>query len=827
MNSRLNLMKSLIPLKNLRKNSSRRFMSANFKRGCQKAKWYINRMSVMSFDEINNRFIVFFKQKVSKAKIRLFEKQFSDNNFLDSLRFFEEYKKKRGKNKNESYIKVAKEQLNSIVLQKCNKVFPASIESKNEIVELFKKNYPQKVNNTIKYANQICEHYFDFLGSGKTYLGEEINWHMSFENGKTWQMKYWGDIDYRLTEDMGDIKMPWELSRHQYFFSLGKAYWLTGKEKYAEEFVAQITHWIDNNPKEIGINWIVKLDMAIRMISWAWAFRFFMNAPSFNEDIKWKVLKSIYLQTEHISQYLSFGSSATNHIIGQAAGLFIVGTVFSEFDKSQEWVDKGFNILESELFKQVHEDGVGGEQSTSYLSFILDFYFQALIVGRRTRCKFSKKALNRIEKMCEFLMHLKGGIGTIPNIGDGDEGKGFKVDNNEFQDYESNLSIGAVIFNRPEMKAVISSFGEKAFWLLGKDGLKRYEQLSDCKYIPSTIDFPKGGYFLMSSNGKPKGSMLVDTGPIGYPPSMAHGHADILSFVLSINDLIIIDDPGTFSYLGFSDTRQYFKGTSSHNTIVVDDKSQSEYKNSFVWGKAPKVSIIRKISNKHYDLIDVSHNGYARLTDPVIIRRIIFFLKPSIWIISDLIESKNQHKYELFFHLHPMTALQKDKQGFLLTRTNKQKQSLLAIMLAEETENGKMLFNISVQNAKCWYSERYGKKVPSNIISFKRIAKENCQFNTVLLGEENIGKNCQVYKTHPEAVSILMSGEIVQFYYYNYGDNSKRVEFNDVQFDGKLLYLEKNKAGKTTKIVGSNINFLRVGSKVIHNSHQEEVILGW
>ncbi len=792
-----------------------------------KIKWYLNRLSVMSFDEINDRFIVLFKQKVSKYRIRLFEKQFSDENFMDCLKLSENYKKKRVKNKTENYIKDTKEQLNRYVLKKGYKVFPASMESTIENVELFKKNYPQEANHTIIYADQICEHYFDFLGSGKTYLGEKINWHMSFENGKTWQMKYWGDIDYRFTEDMGDIKIPWELSRHQYFFSLGKAYWLTGKEKYAEEFVTQITHWIDNNPKEVGINWIVKLDMAIRMISWAWAFRFFMNSASFNEDIKWKILKSIYLQTEHISQYLSFGSSATNHIIGQAAGLFIVGTVFSEFDKSQEWIDKGFSILETELFKQVHEDGVGAEQSTSYLSFILDFYFQALIIGRRTGYGFSKKALNRIEKMCEFLMHLKGAMGTIPNIGDGDEGKGFKVDNNKVQDCESNLSIGAVMFNRPDMKAVISKFGEKAFWLLGKDGLKRYDQLSDCKYFPSTIDFPKGGYFLMSSNGKPKGSMLVDTGPIGYPPSMAHGHADILSFVLSINDLIIIDDPGTFSYLGFSDMRQYFKGTSSHNTTVVDGKNQSEYKNSFVWGKAPKVSIINKISNKHYDLIDANHNGYSRLTDPVIIRRIIFFLKPSVWIFTDLIESKKKHKYELLFHLHPRVTLQKRKHGFLLTRPNKPKKPLLEIILAQETDNGKRPSNISVENKKGWYSQRYGKKVPANIISFTKIANENCQFNTVLLGEENIGKKCQIYKTYPEAISILMSGDIVQYYYYNFGDNSKRVEYNDVQFNGKLLYLEKNMAGKTTKIVGSNITFLRVGSKLIHNSHQEEVICNW
>ena len=84
-----------------------------------------------------------------------------------------------------------------------------------------------------------------------------------------------------LTND-ADVKVPWELSRHQHFVTLGQAYVLTGDEKYAREFVAQLGAWMAENPPMLGVNWACTMDVALRVISWTLAWHLFAGAVAFD-----------------------------------------------------------------------------------------------------------------------------------------------------------------------------------------------------------------------------------------------------------------------------------------------------------------------------------------------------------------------------------------------------------------------------------------------------------------------------------------------------------------------------------------------------------------
>ncbi|MCK4733307.1 MAG: hypothetical protein KAT65_12710 [Methanophagales archaeon] len=115
-----------------------------------------------------------------------------------------------------------------------------------KIVKIVKKEYATAIEQTIKDAVAINNHIFDLLGSGKTELGEEINWHLDFKSGFRWNPKeyYLGTrkhVDCYLKKGIhADVKIPWELSRCQHIVTLGKGYWYTGDEKYAKEFNSQI-----------------------------------------------------------------------------------------------------------------------------------------------------------------------------------------------------------------------------------------------------------------------------------------------------------------------------------------------------------------------------------------------------------------------------------------------------------------------------------------------------------------------------------------------------------------------------------------------------------
>ena len=59
-------------------------------------------------------------------------------------------------------------------------------------------------------------------------------------------------------------------------------------------------------------------------------------------------------------------------------------------------------------------------------------------------------------------------------------------------------------------------------------------------------------------------------GPLGFTSIAAHGHADALAMVLSIGGDELFIDPGTYAYHTEQKWRDYFKGTSAHNTVRID-----------------------------------------------------------------------------------------------------------------------------------------------------------------------------------------------------------------------------------------------------------------
>ena len=108
-------------------------------------------------------------------------------------------------------------------------------------------------------------------------MGEEIDWHIDFKSGHRWNTStYFKRIQPAAYPGGFDIKVPWELSRCQHFSRLGQAYWLTGDEKYAQEWVAQVSGWIETNPWPYGVNWASTMDVSIRIINWLWGLAFFL-----------------------------------------------------------------------------------------------------------------------------------------------------------------------------------------------------------------------------------------------------------------------------------------------------------------------------------------------------------------------------------------------------------------------------------------------------------------------------------------------------------------------------------------------------------------------
>jgi len=629
----------------------------------KKLHWYLNRLSLMSFSEICFRFINEVKKKIVTYRI------------------------------NDPIVQL------SVITRNIN--WYCDLSKKNEICDVY---------NQHKYFDEVAlesllNHSFSFFALDKTDFGKHIDWHKDYKNNKTAPLKPVVDINYRDYKQVGDIKYIWEHNRHLHLVSLAKGYYLTQKHIYKDEVTAQISSWIERNPFMKGVNWESSLELGIRLISWSWVWNFIGD---FDDDFKKIWLENIYKHCCAISRKFSQFSSANNHLVGEAAGLFIASIVWPFWDESKKWQDKSSSILFEEIKKQNYSDGVNKEQAISYQQFVLDFFILAGLIGEKNGANFPKNYWDRIEHMLDYVASLMDNAGNMPNIGDADDGYAVRLsDDLTFNPFRSLLATGAVIFNRWDFKSKAGCFDEKSFWILGIEGVDKFNALEEKKF-ETKKRFDEGGYYILSTNEDKDDEIksVFDCGPLGYLTLAAHGHADALNFTLNVKGKEIIIDPGTYAYHTQKEWREYFKGTAAHNTIRIDRESQSLSGGNFMWLKKAQARLLEYETNSNFDRVKGEHYGYKRLKDPVIHQRKIIFDKSTrSFRIIDNILTKKDHFLEQCFHFSKdCEVTQNDDTEFTIKNAN------VSIVMILDKQLKSKLFNGSVDPIFGWESKRFDVK---------------------------------------------------------------------------------------------------------------------
>jgi hypothetical protein len=257
--------------------------------------------------------------------------------------------------------------------------FFAAFTHRDATIQEMRSRWPEAPSQIVRSANAIVEGKFDLLGFRSLSFGNPIDWHLEPISSKRAPAIHWSRLNFLDAELAGDKKIVWELNRHQYFATLGQAYWLTDDEKYAQTFVTHLNSWMDQNPPKLGINWASSLEVAFRSISWIWALHFFRESPVLNTETFTRTLKFLYLNARHLETYLSTYFSPNTHLTGEALGLFYLGCLLPEFKESDRWRNTGLRILTEQLPLHVKHDGVYFEQSSYYHRYTTDFYTHLFI----------------------------------------------------------------------------------------------------------------------------------------------------------------------------------------------------------------------------------------------------------------------------------------------------------------------------------------------------------------------------------------------------------------------------------------------------------------
>jgi len=584
----------------------------------------------------------------------------------------------------------------------------------------------------ITKAEQICAHKLTFFELEDHFLGNPIDWHKDHASGQKAPLIYIGKIDYRDFGQTGDCKLVWEPSRHHQLVVLARAYRITGDRKYAHEVINQIDSWLKKNPFGFGMNWRSPMELSIRILNWVWALDLINESGLFAGEPKQRILRSVYLHLWEITRKFSQGSSANNHLIGEAAGVFIASCYFSELKDTDKWRAQSRDIIAREIHHQTYADGCNKELAYGYQLFVMQFLMFSGIVARKAGCDFTEDFWKKLEMMVEFSGAL-GEAGGLPNYGDADDGYVLDLGATH-SDAKYLVAAGAILFNRPDFKAQAGEFPEPVYWLLGPGSMVNYRQIkiADC-HPPVSRAFPYSGFYLLQSGNTLANSLsvLFDCGDLGFQSIAAHGHADALSFTLRFGGEDLFVDPGTFDYFTYPDYRHYFRKTIAHNTIEIDGLDQSEILGSFMWGKKAHSHCLEWTPGPEGQggMVSAEHDGYTRLTDPVVHRRSIRLeADKQCLTIDDEIMARDEHQVKLNFHL---------AEGCEITQTGNNCYGVMSktgsqVTIEFETRLTVEVFRGQENPISGWHSNSYHRKTPINTIQCTAATHGNSSFLTLI-----------------------------------------------------------------------------------------------
>jgi hypothetical protein len=582
-------------------------------------------------------------------------------------------------------------------------------------------------------AERIVSGSYDLLGYHDLRFDTEgvIDWHVDPVSGRRAPRVFWADVRY-LSRTVGDHKVIWELNRHQEWLLLGRAYWLTGDERFRETFTCQLASWLEANPPGIGINWASALEVALRSMSWLWALEFFSGAGA-DDDRPWIVdlLMGVDRQLRHVEQHLSRFFSPNTHLLGEALALYVCGRALPELARSAQWAQVGREVLLAETTRQILPDGVHAEQSSHYHRYTLEFYLLALAIARITGDGVTSDRLQpTVTSLAEFMRDVSDAEGRYPLIGDDDGGELVPVSGRACADARVVLGWASALLNRPDLAIEVEP--EAVLWLTAVNQDTAQAELkfgATAGVAPnlgsadecgrgigaSTIagaeaaaqrpsaGYPAAGYFI-SRHGR--SHLVFDAGRHGFLNG-GHAHADALALTLVANGRPLFVDGGTATYTMDRCQRDYFRSSQAHNTLTLDGRSQAQPSDPFHWRTMAHARPGRIAINPRFDYFEGVTDAYAPLEH----ERSILSVDDNVWVVADRVRGSGQHDAMVHWHLHPDWQASPDGRGGIRLAAPGDVRAQLNVLGATI----EMLRGIEGGPAG-WVSPVYGRTVPTTTL---------------------------------------------------------------------------------------------------------------
>lgn len=570
-----------------------------------------------------------------------------------------------------------------------------------------------------------------------------IEWHTDFFSEHQWPPQLFFQ-DVKMAPKSGvEIKVPRELSRFQH---IGELAYSGNYHDASIEFILQVTDWIVSNPFGKGVNWECSMDVSLRAINWIWGIRFFQSIIVKHDSFNRLISNSLRDHGRHVYENLDYYGKdilTSNHYLAEIAGLIYIGAVLPDIPEADIFLAFGIQELISEMHREVLDDGMCHEASSSYHRLVAELFVSSASLIERlphkrilrlknvdsrnhqvkpilrplkdSNCNFSEAEFflpqsfyDRLSLMGDFSFYIRKPNNLVFNVGDNDSARVHKFFPSLYADSRDHdhllATIGALIGRKDLIAAGVKAKLESDLLCgnIAKLAVKRSEK----KSLVSKLKLFKNSGIVVHSVGNVW--LGVSCGNSGQGGRGGHGHNDKNSFELNIDNFDFIIDGGCPYYTSFLDIRNSYRSTFAHSTLAVKDSEQNKFDSQL-----SGVCVLHEAANPELEIynneIIGKHNGFGNIHS----RK--FQLKNESLVITDHFDDKR--KQFLLFNLHP------DIESRIIDVS----LDLINIELKHKAGTAVHLKIKGVKNpvlSSGFFSSGYGQITSNTLLSFERVLVE-------------------------------------------------------------------------------------------------------
>jgi len=607
-----------------------------------------------------------------------------------------------------------------------------------------------------------------------------------------------------------DVESRVWMNHHVIITTLANAYQQTGDDKYVTHLCRLFNSWYETSPvpfERTGAQWRTLEVGARPALRWDVALTGLSEHPTFQREVLFNMARSMLDHGRYLSMYATGGG---NWLQVESSGLACVALLFPEFKLSPLFYEVAINRLVWINANAFLPDGFQFECSPGYHRFPLLTMASTLQFANFLNAPVSENLLKQYQAGLNVLQHIAYPDMTLPMLSDYNPLR---------QSVVEIFGTGADIFGRKDF-----------LWFAtgGRQG-KPPEQTSH--------DFTHAGYCVMRDKWGPHGQMLIfDAGYIG----AGHYHEDKLNFVYYAGGRELIGDPGIYSYKQ-DKFEPYWRGSWSHNTIVIDGLSQHrslgprekipDSDRRFVIGDGFDFAVgwykhaYAPRGSQRWKVKPASREPVRNLQH----QRCIFYMKGKYAVICDRVMGRGKHQVDIIFRPAPVIigqGINKKSRAVKLDITPK------GVVITKEAQHANVAI-IPAQGNEFEVLDLIGCKdpvrgwfalyaiTPSHDIVYRCSTELPKHFETVVQplppGEAEHLKvqSRQVDCKEGKMCAAVKCGNDLLLISY---DGPAEMTCEDIKFVGTALLLKFDKSSRADKAYMVDAKLLTIGGKQIFST---------